>query len=49
MADQKLKRHSDLAINVIDDWPEDLPITEVELEFFESEMLDIITAMFQHG
>jgi hypothetical protein len=34
---------------VIDDWPEDVPITEVELELFEQHMLDILTAVTQHG
>ena len=34
---------------VTDDWPDELPIVEAELELFERDLLDIITAMVQHG
>lgn len=49
MADQKISKDKDLAIAIVDDWPEDLPVTALELELFESELLDIIKAMIQHG
>ena len=34
---------------VVDDWPDELPITEDELDLLEVHFLDIITAMTQHG
>jgi len=36
------------SIAVTDDWPEDMPITEAEIELFERYMLDFVTAMIQH-
>lgn len=31
------------------DWPEELPIMEVELDLLEEHLLDILTTMIQHG
>ncbi len=44
-----IKPKDDEADKVTDDWPNELPITETELELFECHLLDIITAMVQHG
>lgn len=49
MADRKRHKHRNLAVAVIDDWPDDLPITNAELELVERELLDIVMAMFQHS
>ncbi len=37
------------AFCVKDNWPEEMPITDAELDLFEEHILDIITAMVQHG
>ena len=36
-------------IRVTDDWSEELPITDAELDLFEAHLLDMIKAMVQHG
>jgi hypothetical protein len=46
---QTPKRTEAKELRVIDDWPEELPITEAELDLFEAHLLDMITAMAQHG
>ena len=48
MSDHKTKNAETDGFAITNDWPEDLPITEAELDLFETHMLDIITAMIQH-
>ena len=49
MPGNKPKKSEIPAFRVKDDWPDELPITEAELELFETHLLDMITAMVQHG
>ncbi len=49
MPGKKPKKTETPAFLVKDDWPEELPITDAELELFETHLLDMISAMVQHG
>ncbi len=49
MPGQKSKKIETPDICVKDDWTEELPILETEMNLLESQMLDIITAMVQHS
>ena len=49
MSGQNSRKTETLDRVVTDDWLEQLPITDAELELFEVHMLDIITAMIQHS
>lgn len=40
---------TDASATVVDDLPDALTITEDELALYEAHLLDILTAMIQHG
>jgi hypothetical protein len=46
---QTSKKIETPAICVKDDWSEELPVLEAEMDLLETHMLDIITAMVQHS
>ncbi|HEY9079476.1 hypothetical protein [Magnetovibrio sp.] len=35
--------------SVSTNWPDELPVVDAEMDLFEEHLLDILTAMFQHG